>query len=97
MAAETNDTDSGGRYRRIYVARSRNRRLQVFDRYGNFLRPIPRDLPFDPTAWPAIGKRPQLQITGPRTVARRALDGLRYAFETPLRSSCHPKEWRQPQ
>jgi 6-bladed beta-propeller len=42
----------------IYVADRFNRRIQVFDRDGNFLRAITIDVPFDPSARPAIGNKP---------------------------------------
>src|SRR6202000_950018 len=42
----------------VYVADRGNRRIQVFDGEGNFLRQITIDVPFDPNARPAIGPRP---------------------------------------
>jgi len=43
---------------RVYVADRGNRRLQVFDAEGTFLRQITIDVPVDPDARPAIGNRP---------------------------------------
>jgi DNA-binding beta-propeller fold protein YncE len=48
----------------VYVADRGNRRIQVFDTDGKFLRQITIDVPFDPNARPAIGNKPQLPITG---------------------------------
>jgi streptogramin lyase len=42
----------------IYVADRFNRRIQVFDGEGNFLRAITIDVPFDSDARPAIGNKP---------------------------------------
>ena len=42
----------------VYVADRGNRRIQVFDGEGNFLRQITIDVPFDPNARPAIGPKP---------------------------------------
>ena len=42
----------------VYVADRGNRRIQVFDGEGNFLRQITIDVPFDANARPAIGPRP---------------------------------------
>jgi DNA-binding beta-propeller fold protein YncE len=53
----------------IYVADRGNRRIQVFDTEGKFLRQITIDVPFDPNARPAIGNKPILPITGPQTMA----------------------------
>jgi DNA-binding beta-propeller fold protein YncE len=53
----------------IYVADRGNRRIQVFDGEGKFLRQITIDVPFDPNARPAIGNKPELPITGPQTMA----------------------------
>jgi hypothetical protein len=53
----------------IYVADRGNRRIQVFDGEGKFLRQITIDVPFDPNASPAIGNKPDLPITGPQTMA----------------------------
>jgi DNA-binding beta-propeller fold protein YncE len=46
----------------IYVADRGNRRIQVFDTDGKFLRQITIDVPFDPNARPAIGNKPQSPI-----------------------------------
>jgi DNA-binding beta-propeller fold protein YncE len=48
---------------RVYVADRGNRRIQVFDSDGKFLRQITIDLPVDPNARPAIGNKPT-QTTG---------------------------------
>lgn len=53
----------------IYVADRGNRRIQVFDNEGRFLRQITIDVPFDPNARPAIGNPPVLPITGAQTMA----------------------------
>ena len=53
----------------VYVADRGNRRIQVFDGEGKFLRQIVIDIPFDPNAHPAIGNRPHLPLTGDQTVA----------------------------
>jgi len=42
----------------IYVADRGNRRIQVFDTEGKFLRQITIDVPVDPKAQPAIGAKP---------------------------------------
>jgi len=42
----------------IYVADRGNRRIQVFDGEGKFLRQITIDVPVDPAARPAIGNKP---------------------------------------
>jgi sugar lactone lactonase YvrE len=44
----------------IYVADRNNRRIQVFDPDGNFQREIKIDVPFDTSARPAIGNKPDL-------------------------------------
>jgi len=43
---------------RVYVADRGNRRIQVFDGEGTFLRQITIDVPVDPHARPAIGNKP---------------------------------------
>jgi len=43
---------------RLYVADRGNRRIQVFDGDGRFLRQITIDVPVDPGARPAIGPKP---------------------------------------
>jgi DNA-binding beta-propeller fold protein YncE len=53
----------------IYVADRGNRRIQVFDRDGTFLRQITIDVPVDLNARPAIGNEPELPITGSQTMA----------------------------
>jgi|SRR5208283_4780375 len=53
----------------IYVADRGNRRIQVFDVQGKFLRQITIDVPVDPDAKPAIGYKPQLPLTGNQTMA----------------------------
>ena len=47
----------------IYVADRGNRRIQVFDGEGKFLRQITIDVPVRPDARPAIGNKPS-QVTG---------------------------------
>jgi DNA-binding beta-propeller fold protein YncE len=54
---------------RIYVADRGNRRIQVFDSEGKFLRQITIDVPFDPNARPAIGNKPALPLKGSQTMA----------------------------
>jgi len=58
--------DAGGN---VYVADRGNRRIQVFDGDGKFLRQMVIDVPFDPYARPAIGDKPQLPITGNQAMA----------------------------
>jgi hypothetical protein len=53
----------------IYVADRGNRRIQVFDSDGKFLRQITIDVPVDPNARPAIGNKPDLPITGNQSMA----------------------------
>jgi len=53
----------------VYVADRGNRRIQVFDSEGRFLRKITIDVPFDPNASPAIGSKPVLPIKGAQTMA----------------------------
>jgi len=53
----------------VYVADRGNRRIQVFDTEGKFLRQIAIDVPFDPNARPAIGNKPMLPTTGSQTMA----------------------------
>ena len=53
----------------VYVADRGNRRIQVFDREGKFLRQITIDVAFDPSARPAIGNKPVLPIRGAQTMA----------------------------
>jgi DNA-binding beta-propeller fold protein YncE len=48
----------------VYVADRGNRRIQVFDSEGKFLRQITIDVPFDTNARPAIGNKPVLPIRG---------------------------------
>ena len=45
----------------VYVADRGNRRIQVFDSEGKFLRIITVDVPFDESARPAIGNKPDLK------------------------------------
>ena len=45
----------------VYVADRGNRRIQVFDSEGKFLRIITVDVPFDANARPAIGNKPDLK------------------------------------
>ena len=44
----------------VYVGDRNNRRIQVFDGDGNFLREMKIDVPFDENAKPAIGNKPDL-------------------------------------
>ena len=53
----------------IYVADRGNRRIQVFNGEGKFLRQITIDVPFDPKARPAIGNKPELPVMGSQTMA----------------------------
>ena len=53
----------------VYVADRGNRRIQVFDGDGKFLRQIVIDVPFDSNARPAIGNKPQLPIAGNQAMA----------------------------
>jgi DNA-binding beta-propeller fold protein YncE len=47
----------------IYVADRFNRRIQIFDGEGKFLRAITIDVPFDHNARPAIGNKPDPDAT----------------------------------
>jgi DNA-binding beta-propeller fold protein YncE len=53
----------------VYVADRGNRRIQVFDGDGKFLRQIVIDVPFDPEARPSIGNKPKLPIVGNQAMA----------------------------
>lgn len=53
----------------VYVADRGNRRIQVFDGDGKFLRQITIDVPFDPNAQPPIGNKPKLPVTGNQLMA----------------------------
>jgi len=55
----------------VYVADRGNRRIQVFDTSGTFLRAIAIDVPYDPNAKPAIGNKPTLPMPEgvPQTMA----------------------------
>jgi DNA-binding beta-propeller fold protein YncE len=44
----------------VYVADRGNRRIQVFDGEGTFVREFTIDVPYDPSARPAIGNQPDL-------------------------------------
>jgi DNA-binding beta-propeller fold protein YncE len=46
---------------RIYVADRNNRRIQVFDTDGKFLREIKIDVPFDENTQPILGNKPDLK------------------------------------
>lgn len=48
----------------VYVADRGNRRIQVFDGEGKFLRQFTIDVPVDPNARPAIGNKPPATVTG---------------------------------
>jgi hypothetical protein len=54
---------------RVYVADRGNRRIQVFDGEGKVLRQIVIDVPVNPNARTAIGKKPNLPITGNQAMA----------------------------
>jgi hypothetical protein len=54
-------TDAAGN---VYVADRGNRRIQVFDGEGKFLRQMTIDVPVDPNARPAIGAKPAPNATG---------------------------------
>ena len=53
----------------VYVADRGNRRIQVFDGEGKFLRQIVIDVPFDPEARSSIGNKPKLPIVGNQAMA----------------------------
>jgi DNA-binding beta-propeller fold protein YncE len=53
----------------VYVADRGNRRIQVFDSEGKFIRQITIEVPFDANASPAIGNKPILPMKGPQTMA----------------------------
>ena len=53
----------------VYVADRGNRRIQVFDSEGRFLRQINIAVPFDANARPAIGNKPVLSDKGSQTMA----------------------------
>lgn len=53
----------------VYVADRGNRRIQVFDADGKFLRQITIDVPFDANARPAIGNSPVLPLRDAQTMA----------------------------
>jgi hypothetical protein len=53
----------------VYVADRGNRRIQVFDVDGKFLRQIVIDVPFDPEARSPIGNKPKLPIVGNQAMA----------------------------
>jgi sugar lactone lactonase YvrE len=54
-------TDAKGQ---VYVADRCNRRIQVFDGEGNFLRQFTIDVPLPPDARPAIGNKPPANVQG---------------------------------
>jgi DNA-binding beta-propeller fold protein YncE len=53
----------------VYVADRGNRRIQVFDGEGKFLRQMVIDVPVEANARAAIGNKPQLPITGNQAMA----------------------------
>jgi hypothetical protein len=55
------DADAAGN---IYVADRGNRRIQVFDSDGKFLRAMTIDVPVDANARPAIGNKPSASVVG---------------------------------
>src|SRR3984957_16813794 len=52
----------------VYVADRGNRRIQIFDGDGNFLRQFTIDVPFDQNAQPAIGPKPVQTVSGNGTM-----------------------------
>ncbi|MBV9481520.1 MAG: 6-bladed beta-propeller [Acidobacteria bacterium] len=54
---------------KIYVADRGNRRIQVFNQEGKFVRQMKIDVPFNPNARPAIGDKPKLPSSGNQTMA----------------------------
>ena len=70
-------TDANGN---VYVADRGNRRIQVFDGDGKFLRQFTIDVPVPPDAKPAIGKIPdEAMIAGRHVCAGRAVGDLHHA------------------
>ena len=68
----------------VYVADRGNRRIQVFDGEGNFLRQITIDVPFDPNARPAIGPKPvQSHFRERNHASRIPLGDLHHARSEP--------------
>jgi hypothetical protein len=63
---------------RVYVADRGNRRIQVFDQEGNFLREIAIDVPYDANARPAIGPRPE--VPGNPSVLKTMQPGAPWAI-----------------
>jgi NHL repeat len=57
----------------VYVADRGNRRIQVFDGDGNFLRQFTIDVPVDPNARPAIGNKPTASTGAMAPGAPRAI------------------------
>ena len=53
----------------VYVADRGNRRIQVFDGEGKFLRQIVIDVAYDPNARMAIGDKPKLPMPGNQAMA----------------------------
>ncbi len=58
--------DAGGK---VYVADRGNRRIEVFDGDGKFLRQITIDVPLNANARPAIGNKPNPPIMGNQAMA----------------------------
>ena len=73
-------TDAQGH---VYVADRGNRRIQVFDGDGTFIRQMTIDVPVPPDARPAIGNKPGPDVTGTHS-ARRALGHLHHAGTQPV-------------
>ena len=63
----------------IYVADRFNRRIQVFDSDGRFLRAMSIDVPFDKATRPVIGNALDPNATTGTFLARRALGDLHHA------------------
>ena len=70
---------------KVYVADRSNRRIQVFDGEGGFLRQFTIDAPVPPDARPAIGNMPDEVDVGRRHIrARCALGDLPFAAAEPI-------------
>ena len=74
----------------IYVADRGNRRIQVFDTDGKFLREITIDVPVPPDAQPAIGNTPTAR-RGRHAGDRRAVGDLHHARAEPGAVCCRTR------